>query len=136
MTTQQATNLPNCDAKYKLIWTEDFSSLFDVSPSSIQSLSGLFLGYVSHQLHEQLLENKVDEFEILLMPLGKITLQVNTVAPYEVRVSDVKFDPSFLSAVINTIERKQSSLYETGYTSILETLQKRLLQFTGGEELQ
>lgn len=113
-------------------WQQDFSQLFDITLSSSMALYQLFLNYVSHQIYEQLLENNsATEFDIDIAPLGVIHIKVNS-NDKSVCVTDVVFDSSFIRTVINTIDWKQSALYEAEYNAVLQKVESQLRQFKGG----
>lgn len=113
-------------------WQQDFSQLFDITLSSSMALYQLFLNYVSHQIYEQLLEdNSATEFDVDIASLGVIHIKFNP-DDKSMRVNDIVFDSSFIRTVINTIDRKQSALYEAEYNAVLHKVESQLQQFKGG----
>ena len=113
-------------------WQQDFSQLFDITMSSGEALYQLFLNYISHQIYEQLLEdNSSTEFDVDIAPLGIVHIKFNS-TDKSVSVDDIIFDSSFIRTVINTIDRKQSALYEAEYNAVLHKVESQLRQFKGG----
>lgn len=121
--------------KARSMWIEDLQVLLDVSNKSAQLLYSFLIKYIGHTVFEQLLEDSnKDTFDINIAPIGvaELKLQHNDDG-YNISLSNIRFDPNFTSHIINTIECKESGLFNMEYSEQLRNIINRLEEFKEGK---
>lgn len=118
----------NLNDDYRAQWAADLAALMGVSNEAASQFWILIKNLECHKVFEQYLEDKTrDEYEIVVPPLGKITMKKNG---NDWELIGVDMSTAFKKGLNEAIRNQESNLHRELYDRNMTRLTKYIQQYS------